>query len=103
LSMMSGPALKRVKPTRWAKPKNDFTAATQLLRVAVLTGRASAVIVSKRLCEMGHTLCPFAATATKQSNASATFDNLEAIAVKLELVEPRPPHHSHKRKYLARS
>src|SRR5215467_6832323 len=30
LSLMSGPALKRVKPTRWAKPGNDFTAATRV-------------------------------------------------------------------------
>jgi hypothetical protein len=28
LSLMSGPALKRVKPTWWGKPRNDFTGRT---------------------------------------------------------------------------
>ena len=33
------PALRRVKSTRWAKPRNDFTAVTFVLTVAGRTAR----------------------------------------------------------------
>jgi len=37
-------------------------------------------------------LCPLAALLAKQSNATAIFDDLEAVAVQLELVEPLLSH-----------
>jgi hypothetical protein len=58
LSLMSGAALKRVKPTRWAKPREDLTATTQVLTLAGRTGAPSALlrIASRAVCTSSRSL-----------------------------------------------
>jgi hypothetical protein len=52
LSLMSGAALKRVKPTVCAKPRRAFTAATLVLTVAALAAEPSALVrvASRAVC-----------------------------------------------------